>query len=96
MAVNLATKYASQLDQIWTHASYTDNWINKKYDFDGVKSVKVYTVTTVDPSDYSRTSTGDRYGGNYELQDTIATYTLANDKSFKKRPGLGAYCWQSG
>lgn len=37
MAVNLATKYASQLDQIWTHASYTDNWINKKYDFDGVK-----------------------------------------------------------
>lgn len=37
MAVNLAQKYASQLDQIWTHASYTDNWINKKYDFDGVK-----------------------------------------------------------
>ena len=36
MAVNLAEKYASQLDQIWTHASYTDNWINKKYDFDGV------------------------------------------------------------
>ena len=36
MTVNLATKYASQLDQIWTHASYTDNWINKKYDFDGV------------------------------------------------------------
>ena len=33
MAVNLAIKYASQLDQIWTHASYTDNWINKKYDF---------------------------------------------------------------
>ena len=35
-AVNLATKYASQLDQIWTHASYTDSWINKKYNFDGV------------------------------------------------------------
>ena len=37
MAVNLAIKYSGQLDQIWTHASYTDNWINKKYDFDGVK-----------------------------------------------------------
>ena len=36
MAVNLAEKYASQLDQIWTHASYTDSWVNKKYDFDGV------------------------------------------------------------
>ena len=36
MAVNLAEKYSAQLDQIWTHGSYTDNWINKKYDFDGV------------------------------------------------------------
>jgi hypothetical protein len=83
MAVNLALKYASQLDQIWTHASYTDNWINKKYNFDGVDTVKVYTVTSVAPGDYSRTSTGDRFGGNAELQDTIATYQLTNDKSFK-------------
>lgn len=83
MAVNLAEKYASQLDQLWTHASYTDNWINKKYDFDGVKTVNVYTATTVAPSDYSRTSTGDRFGGNNELQDVVTAYTLTNDKSFK-------------
>ena len=83
MAVNLALKYESQLDQIWTHASYTDNWINKKYNFDGVDTVKVYTVTSVAPGDYSRTSTGDRFGGNAELQDTIATYQLTKDKSFK-------------
>ena len=83
MTVNLAEKYSAQLDQIWTHGSYTDNWINKKYDFDGVKTVKVYTVTTVAPTDYDRTSTGDRFGGNAELQDTIATYTLTKDKSFK-------------
>jgi hypothetical protein len=91
MAVNLATKYASQLDQIWTHASYTDNWINKKYDFDGVETVKVYTVTTVAPTNYSRTSTGDRFGGNAELQDTIATYRLTNDKSFKIAIDRGNY-----
>ena len=83
MAVNLALKYESQLDQIWTHASYTDNWVNKKYNFDGVDTVKVYTVTSVAPGDYSRTSTGDRFGGNAELQDTIATYQLVKDKSFK-------------
>lgn len=83
MAVNLAEKYSSKLDQMWTHASYTDAWINKKYDFDGVKTVKVYTVTTVAPGDYDRTSTGDRFGGNNELQDTIATYTIKYDKSFK-------------
>lgn len=83
MAVNLATKYASQLDQIWTHGSYTDNWVNKKYDFDGVKTVNVYTVTTVDPVDYDRTSTGDRFGGNNELQDIVTPYTITNDKGFK-------------
>ena len=91
MAVNLAIKYASQLDQIWTHASYTDNWINKKYDFDGVDTVKVYTVTTVAPNDYNRSSTGDRFGGNAELQDTIATYQLTKDKSFKIAIDRGNY-----
>ena len=91
MAVNLATKYASQLDQIWTHASYTDNWINKKYDFDGVASIKAYTVTTVAPTDYNRTSTGDRFGGNAELQDVITTYTLTKDKAFKLAIDRGNY-----
>ena len=91
MAVNLATKYASQLDQIWTHASYTDNWINKKYDFDGVDTVKVYTVTSVTPGDYSRTSTGDRFGGNNELQDVITTYQIKKDKSFKIAIDRGNY-----
>ena len=91
MAVNLALKYASQLDQLWTHASYTDNWVNKKYDFDGVDTVKVYTVTSVAPGDYNRESTGDRFGGNTELQDTIATFQLTKDKSFKLAIDRGNY-----
>lgn len=83
MAVNLATKYASKIDQAFSVASYTDKWVNKKYDFDGVKTVNVYTLTSQAPTDYDRTATGDRYGGNNELQDTVAAYTLANDKAFK-------------
>jgi hypothetical protein len=83
MAVNLAQKYSSQLDQVFTAGSYTDKWVNKKYDFDGVKTINVYTVTTVAPSNYSRTETGDRFGGNNELQDVVTSYQLANDKSFK-------------
>lgn len=91
MAVNLALKYSDQLDQIWTHGSYTDNWINKKYDFSGVDTVTVYTATSVVPGDYSRTSTGDRFGGNVELQDTTKTYTITNDKSFKIAIDRGNY-----
>ncbi len=91
MTVNLAVKYESQLDQQFTHASYTDSWINKKYDFDGVKTVNVYTVTTVEPSDYDRTSTGDRFGGNAELQDIVTPYTIRYDKSFKIAIDRGNY-----
>ena len=83
MSVNLATKYASKLDQLFTAGSYTDRYINKKYDFTGAKTVEVYTVTTVDPSNYDRTNTGDRFGGNNELQDVITAYTIGNDKAFK-------------
>lgn len=91
MTVNLAEKYSAALDQIWTHGSYTDSWINKKYDFDGVESVKVYTVTSVDPTDYDRTDTGDRYGGANEIQDTVATYTLTKDRAFKLAIDRGNY-----
>lgn len=83
MAVNLATKYASKLDQLFTAGSYTDRYVNKNYDFSGAKTVNVYTVTTVAPTDYSRTSTGDRFGGNNELQDVSTAYEIKNDKSFK-------------
>ena len=82
-SVNLADKYSSQLDQVFTAGSYTDAYVNRKYNFDGVKTVNVYTVTTVAPTNYSRTNTGDRFGGNNELEDVVTSYQLGNDKSFK-------------
>ena len=83
MAVNLAQKYSDQLDQAFSHGSYTDDFVNYDYEFDGVKTVNVYTVTTVPLKDYDRTNTGDRYGGNQEAQDVIVPYTLTKDRSFK-------------
>lgn len=83
MAVNLAQKYSDKLDQVFSHGSYTDDFVNKNYDFDGVKTVNVYTATTVALKDYDRTATGDRYGGNNELQDVITPYTLTKDRTFK-------------
>ena len=91
MAVNLAQKYSSVLDQVFTAGSYTDKYVNKKYDFDGVQTINVYTVTTVEPTNYSRTETGDRFGGNNELQNVVTPYTLNNDKSFKLVIDRGNY-----
>lgn len=91
MAVNLAQKYSSVLDQVFTAGSYTDKYVNKKYDFDGVQTINVYTVTTVEPTNYSRTETGDRFGGNNELQNVVTPYTLDNDKSFKLVIDRGNY-----
>lgn len=91
MGVNLAVKYSGKLDQLFTAGSYTDRYVNKKYDFTGAKTVEVYTATTVDPTNYDRTSTGDRFGGNSELQDTITAYTIGNDKSFKIAIDRGNY-----
>lgn len=83
MAVNLATKYSGKIDQQFYHDSYTEAFVNKDYDFDGVKTVNVYTLTSQAPVDYDRTETGDRYGDNSEMQDVVSAYTLANDKAFK-------------
>lgn len=91
MTVHVAQKYASKMDMVFTAGSYTDRFVNKDYDFDGVQTINVYTPTTVALSNYSRTSTGDRFGGNNELQDTVATYTLANDRSFKIAIDAGNY-----
>lgn len=91
MAVNLAQKYSSVLDQVFTAGSYTDKYVNKKYDFDGVQTINVYTVTTVEPTDYKRSDTGDRFGGNNELQNVVTTYTLTNDKGFKLVIDRGNY-----
>lgn len=91
MSVNLASKYSSKLDQLFAKGSYTDAAVNQNYDFDGVRTVNVYTVTTTPLVNYNREETGDRFGGNNEIQDTVASYTLTNDKAFKLVIDRGNY-----
>lgn len=92
--INLATKYESKLNQAFAHGSYTDAWINKQYDFTGVKTIEVYTFISQALSNYDRTSTGDRFGGHNEAQDNCVAYTLANDKCFKIAIDEGNYTEQ--
>jgi len=91
--INLAEKYSKKI----VDKFYTDSVIlgktSKEYDWDGVKSISVYTIQTVAPVDYLRPYSDDvenhhvtgaslaRYGSTTEVQDTIQTMTLTQDKS---------------
>lgn len=83
MAINLAEKYSKKL----VDKFYTDSVIigktSKEYEWDGVKSVNVWTITTVAPTDYDRTKVdgSSRYGSMTEVEDTLQTMTLTQDKS---------------
>jgi len=91
MAINLAEKYSPKVVDKFYRESVILGKTSKKYDWDGVKSVKVWSITTVAPTDYARSrkvsdSTKDyqiasRYGETYEVEDTIQTMTITQDKS---------------
>jgi len=81
MSVNLASKYESQIITKWQIESFLAGKVSNKYSFEGVRSISIYTPVTVDLSDYTRSGTN-RFGTPVEMQDTLQTLTLSQDKSF--------------
>ena len=84
MAINLAEKYSPKVVEKFYKESVILGKTSKKYDWDGVKSVKVWSITTVEPTDYNRTAvvgSASRYGTTTEVEDTIQTMTITQDKS---------------
>lgn len=86
--INLATKYSAKI----VDKFYTDSVIlgktSKEYDWDGVNSIKVWTIKTYAPTDYSRpandnaiTGQHQRYGYTYEVAEDLQTMTLTQDKA---------------
>lgn len=81
MAINLAQKYSSKVDERFKLKSLTEAAVNQDYDWDGVNTIKVYSIPTVAMADYTRSGSA-RYGTPADLVDTIATYLIAKDRSF--------------
>lgn len=81
MAVNLAAKYSSKVDERFKLKSLTESAVHQDYEWEGVNSIKVYSIPTVAMGTYSRTGLA-RYGTAAELDDTLATYTLTRDRAF--------------
>lgn len=82
MAVNYATKYASQIAKTFTLGSLTEAGVNKDFDWVGNEAIKVFGITTQALGNYNKSATSNRYGTPSELQNVVQTMLLANDKSF--------------
>lgn len=81
MAVNLAAKYSGKVDERFKLKSLTEVSVHQEYDWEGVDTVKVYSIPTVAMGNYTRSGTN-RYGTAAELDDTVATYQLTRDRAF--------------
>lgn len=81
MAINYAEKYSAKIDEQFSLEAKSTPAVNNNYDFVGVKTVKVYSIPTVEMVDYTRTGSN-RYGTPTELQDTVQELTLSRDRAF--------------
>ena len=80
MAVNLATKFVDKVAEQFAHNSFSGGMSSKAYDWDGVESIKVYSVDTVPYANYTRSGTS-RYGSPVELSDYVQTMQMSQDKA---------------
>lgn len=81
MAINLASKYADQIAEVFTRASFVKGKTANTFDLTGVKTLKVYTPITVEETDYVREGMS-RYGTPTEMQDTVQELKMTQDKAF--------------
>ncbi len=81
MAVNYAAKYEKKVDERFKLKSLTQSAVNTEYDWNGVDTIKVYSIPTVGMNDYVKTGTS-RYGAAAELDNTVQTMLLTRDRSF--------------
>lgn len=81
MAINLASKYSDKVDERFNLKSLTESATHQDFDWDGVKTVNIYNISTAPMNDYTRTGSS-RYGTPAELDDTVTAFTLQKDRSF--------------
>lgn len=85
--IELASKYAELVDEKFSTESKSDLLTNQNYKWDGVKSVKVYKISTSNMYDYDRQGEGkynskSYYGEVQPLDATTQEMTLSQDRSF--------------
>lgn len=79
MAVNYASKYAKEIDQIYTHESFVAAVASGKFEFTGVKTLKVFAPQTVPVTNYDP-DTG--YGTPKRMGNEVQEMMVSQDKKF--------------
>lgn len=85
MAIDLTTKFAPYVDEVFTKESKLEIITNKDFDWTGAHTVKVYKVNTAPMEDYDRAGSGakpSRYGTVKSLDAVTEEMTLKKDRSF--------------
>lgn len=90
MAINYASKFASQIDERFTKEALSTPAINTDFDFVGVKTVNVYSVPTSPMNDYTKSGSS-RYGTPEELENSVQELTMTQDRSFTFTIDRGTY-----
>ncbi len=87
MAIELATKFATNVDELFKNESKKSLLTNQDYDWTGAHTIKVYKVSTSQMNDYDRNGANvsenwSRYGAVKDLDATTEELTLTKDRSF--------------
>ncbi len=85
MAINLATKASPKVAERFTRKSATEGLFSQDYDWQGVSTVRVYSVDSLPLNDYDKSQnagTTSRFGSMTEVGDTYQEMTVADDKAF--------------
>ena len=77
---NLALKYAKQIDERWA-AKSAISLVSGKFNFEGDRTVKVYSIPTAPLVDYTRSGMS-RYGTPDDLGRNVQTMIVTQDKAF--------------
>lgn len=81
MPTNLASKYAKSVDERFHRESQAMLALNNNYKFDGVETVKVFSLPVVAMTDYKRGG-ANRYGEPNDLARNVQTLTVKKDRAF--------------
>lgn len=79
--INLASKYATVVDERFKLGALTSGMINNNFNWIGVKTVKVFSRDLATLNDYT-VGGANRYGSPDDLGNAVQEMTITQDKSF--------------